>query len=151
MIDKFHYPRKIVVSAVCASGFLGSLIFTANSGLFWVDILDHFITHYGLVIVAILECVLVGWIFKASRLREHINHAGGIVMSRLWNFSIRFLTPGVLVGLLIHDVFKEVSNPYEGYPWGALIGIGHMWLAVALVAAFLIAMRPWKRVLKNDY
>ncbi len=150
VVDKFHYPRKIVVSAVCMTGLFGSLIFTSNSGLFWVDIVDHFITHYGLVIIAILECVLIGWIFKASRLREHINHAGGIVMSRLWDVSIRYVTPLVLLGLLVHDLSREVSRPYEGYPWSALIGIGHMWLVVALICAFLVAMRPWKRKLADE-
>jgi len=48
VMDKFHYSRSSVVTFVCVSGFMGSIIFTAKSGLYWVDIVDHFITHYGL-------------------------------------------------------------------------------------------------------
>jgi len=47
IIDKFHYARKSVVTFICVTGFIGSVIFTANSGLYWLDIADHFITHHG--------------------------------------------------------------------------------------------------------
>lgn len=145
IIDKFHYRREVVVSAICAFGFLGSMVFATKGGVYWIDIVDHFVTHYGLVVVGILECVLVGWIFKAGRLREHINHAGRITMGRFWDVSIRFITPGVLLILLVQDLIKEVSSPYGGYPWMALILIGRDWLMVALIAALVIASRPWRR------
>ncbi len=150
VIDKFHYPRKSVVTWICMTGFLGSLLFTAKSGLFWVDIVDHFITHYGLVLIGVLECVVVGWIYRASRLREHIEHAGGIKFWRGWDFSVRYIVPGVLVVLLIHDIVTEIFQPYEGYPAGALFLLGYNWLLVALIAALFIAMRPWQRDLSKD-
>jgi len=145
VIDKFHYQRRTVVSVVCITGFLGSMIFTAKSGLFWVDIVDHFITHYGLVVVGILECIAVGWILKASRLREHISHARGKPLTRFWDFLIRYVTPLVLLMLLLHDLVEEFSRPYEGYPWSVLIGIGQNWLVAALIAALFVTLRPWRK------
>ena len=150
VIDKFHYPRKSVVTWICMTGFLGSLLFTAKSGLYWVDIVDHFITHYGLVIIGVLECVVVGWIFRAGRLREHIEHSGGIKLWRVWDFSVRYVVPGVLVVLLIHDIVTEVFKPYEGYPAGALFLLGYNWLLMALIAALFISMRPWQRDLHRE-
>ena len=150
VIDKFHYQRKHVVSVVCITGFLGSIVFTAKSGLFWVDIVDHFITHYGLVIVGILECFVIGWLFKAHKLRDHLNQHVELDPRRLhswWDFSIKYLTPGVLLILLVHDAVKEISQPYGGYPWGAIIGIGHHWLGVALIIALFVSMRPWRKEL----
>ena len=148
IIDKFHYERKTVVSIVCLTGFLGSIVFTAKSGLYWVDIVDHFITHYGLVIIGILECFIIGWIFKAKKLREHINqHAQKDRLSILWDIAIRYVIPLVLLILLTHDIIKEISSPYEGYPWAALIGIGQHWLGIALIAALFVSMRPWKKEL----
>ena len=61
------------------------------------------------------------------------------------NFSIRFVTPVVLVILFVNDIIKEISQPYGDYPWKALIGIGNLWLGVALIAAFLVSIRPWRR------
>ena len=75
VIDKFHYSRKVVVSVLSVIGFAGGIIFTTQAGLYWIDIVDHFLTHYGLVVGAIFECVIIGWVYKSRRLREHINHA----------------------------------------------------------------------------
>ncbi|MFA5088954.1 MAG: sodium-dependent transporter [Candidatus Omnitrophota bacterium] len=150
VIDKFHYSRKVVVSVVCMTGFLGSIIFTAESGLYWVDIVDHFVTHYGLVGIGILECILIGWIFKASKIREHINHAAQATLSKFWDVSIKVIAPLVLLTLLANDLAKEISHPYGGYPWVAIILIGRDWLLVALIVALFVSMREWKRDLKEE-
>lgn len=150
MIDKFHFPRKAVVSAVCLTGFLGSIIFTAKSGLFWVDILDHFVTNYGLVIIGILECLLVGWVFGARRLREHINHAGDITLTKAWDVCVRIISPLVLVVLLVNSLVHELRAPYEGYPWVSIILVGRDWVVGALIVALFIAMHPWKRELESE-
>lgn len=150
IIDKFHYKRKTVVSVVCLTGFLGSIIFTAKSGIYWVDILDHFVTNYGLVVIGILECILIGWIFKAKKLREHINRAGNVNLTKLWDVCIRFIIPMVLIVLLINSLYHETTAPYEGYPWVAVILIGRDWIFGAMIVALFIAMRPWKRELEHE-
>lgn len=149
IIDKFHYPRRSVVSVVCITGFLGSIIFTAKSGLYWIDIVDHFITHYGLVVIGLIECILIGWIFKASKLREHISNAAGKTLSSFWDICIKFITPLVLIALLVNDLKTELSVPYEGYSWMAILMIGRDWLMIALIISLFIAMVPWKRELKD--
>ena len=55
----------------------------------------------------------------------------------------------MLLVILVNDLIKEFSAPYEGYPWSALIGIGHHWLGIALIAALFVSMRPWKKELKH--
>ncbi len=157
VVDKFHYPRRTVVSVVCISGFLGSIIFTARSGLYWVDIVDHFVTHYGLVIVGIIQCFLVGWLFRTSRMKEHILNALDDKKNKItakclpvWQFCIKVLTPLVLIILLINDLIKEITVPYEGYSWVAVIMIGRDWLLVALIIALIVAGRPWRRDLSQE-
>ena len=150
VVDKFHFKRKTVVSIVCLTGFLGSIVFTAESGMYWIDILDHFVTNYGLVALGILECILVGWILKAKKLRGHINRAGQLRLTRLWDICVRFITPAVLVVLFIKSVYTEVTVPYGRYPWVAVILIGRDWIIAAMIAALFIAMFPWKRELEEE-
>jgi len=145
VIDKFNYSRKSVVSVVCISGFMLSIMFTAKSGLFWVDIVDHFITHYGLVIVGILECILIGWIFKASKLRTHINRTAEWMLPKLWDTCVKFVTPAVLFLLLINDLKTEVTSPYGDYSWLSIVLIGRDWLVIAFVVALIISMRRWRK------
>lgn len=149
IIDKFNFSRKGVVTFVCGTGFFGSIIFTAKSGLYWLDIADHFITHYGLVLIAILECVVVGWIYKASKLRKHINTVGAPVLTEIWDICVKFVTPLILLLLVINDIIKEVSSPYEGYDISAILLIGPVWLVIVLIAAFFVTNYPWKKELKE--
>ena len=145
VVDKFHYPRRVVVTVLAVFGFLGGLVFTTGGGLFWIDIADHFLSEYGLFLACIFQCVLVGWVFKTPRLREHINSISTWKIGRWWDWSVRYLVPGILVWLLISGVVQELKVPYEGYPRLSLMLIGWNWLLVTLVVALFVAVRPWAR------
>jgi NSS family neurotransmitter:Na+ symporter len=144
LIDKFHYSRRVVVSALSIFGFLGGVIFATQSGLYWLDIVDHFLTQYGLVLVAIFECVVIGWIYKTRKLREHISHHSVLPLGRWWSFCIRVVSPLALISLFISSLNKELTSPYGGYSWLAIVLIGRDWLIYTLVAAIIIAAHPWK-------
>ncbi len=144
MVDKFGVNRKTFVTVISILGFLGSIIFTTEAGLLWLDIVDHFLTHYGLVVVGIAECILVGWFFKLKILRNHINKISSVKLGPWWDFLIKYFVPLVLGMILIWDLYKELKEPYGGYSWAALLSIGIDWVLLTLIAAFAIAMRPWK-------
>jgi NSS family neurotransmitter:Na+ symporter len=150
VIDKFHYPRKAVVTVLSILGFLGGIVFATGGGFAWLDIVDHFLNHYGLFAACILQCILVGWIYGANRLREHVNPISVFQVGRLFDFSIRYLVPGVLFFLFVNDLIQDIRRPYGGYSWIALILIGRDWLLVTLIAALLVAMRPWRNPSKLD-
>ncbi|MBD3246590.1 MAG: sodium-dependent transporter [Candidatus Omnitrophica bacterium] len=144
IIDKFHYPRKTVVSILSGLGFLGSMIFATRAGIHLLDIADHFITQYGLVVGAIFECVLVGWILKAVKLRGHLNHSCRWKLPAVWDFSVKIVAPGILGALLLSSLTKELADPYGGYSWTAIILVGRDWLLYTLFAAVLVASHSWK-------
>ncbi|VAW41159.1 Sodium-dependent transporter, SNF family [hydrothermal vent metagenome] len=141
--DKFDWPRGKVVFLVCLAGFLGSLIFTSRGGLYFLDIADHFITNYGLVIGGLLECLIVGWVLKASLLRAHINRLGTRIPA-LWDFFIRYSTPAILAYLLYLSLTADLGRHYGGYPAGQLIIYGVGWMLVCLVLALVLAFCPWR-------
>ena len=143
VIDKFNLDRGFVVSAVCAVGFLGSMIFTTNAGLYWLDIVDHFITHYGLVVVGIAECIIGAWIFDIERLRRHINKTSAIKMPKIWDNIIRFFVPAILIIIVIGDLVAEFKAPYGNYPWFSLAMIGINWMLFSIIVAALFAKFPW--------
>ncbi|MFH1771859.1 MAG: sodium-dependent transporter [Candidatus Omnitrophota bacterium] len=144
LVDKFHYPRKLVVSVLSVLGFLGSIIFATQAGLHWLDITDHFLTNYGLVFAAICECFILGWVYKASRLRAHINHYSIWPIQEWWDVSIKVICPLVLGFLFVSSLKSEVSASYGGYPWTAIILIGRDWLLYTLFAAIIVSQHPWK-------
>ncbi|MCP4450548.1 MAG: hypothetical protein GY809_03740, partial [Planctomycetes bacterium] len=124
--DKFAFPRKKVVTVVCLVGFFGSLMFTTNVGLFWLDIVDHFLNQYGLIVVGIVEALVVGWIYRTDLLKSHIVANLGLsgthhrffkyVVLQLWMYCIRFVTPVALGIAIVNSLLQEFVEPYAGYP-----------------------------------
>lgn len=145
IMDKFNWTRTKTTTTICVLGFLGSLVFTTRAGLYILDIVDHFINHYALVLGGLLECILVGWVWKACKAREHINEAGQTKMPVLWDFMIKFLAPMILVIILQLALFNDFSKPYEGYSVGALIFYGVQILIMTLLAAVLLSKQKWEK------
>ncbi len=141
--DKFDWPRKRVVTMICLTGFIGSLVFTTRGGLYLLDIADHFVTNYGLVVGGTMECLLVGWILKAQVLRAHINKHGSSIPA-LWNLLIRYTTPLILIYLLYLTLVGDLAKNYGDYPTDQLILYGVGWLLICLLAAFALAFSNWE-------
>ncbi|WP_031433205.1 sodium-dependent transporter [Methylomarinum vadi] len=144
MIDKFSLNRRLLVTFVSALGFIGGTVFTSQAGLLWLDIIDHFITHYGLILVGILECIVIGWIFHLPTLRRHINAISSFKVGAGWSFLIRLFVPFMLSVILLGDLIDEFRQPYGNYGWTALILIGRDWLLLTLILALAVSSRPWK-------
>lgn len=144
VVDKFGVSRQKLVTFISVLGFLGSIIFTTQAGLLWLDIVDHFVTHYGLVTVGILECFVVGWLFSLPTLRNHINRISSFKLGGWWDILIKLFIPLVLTVILIWDLYGEINSAYEGYSWTSLILIGRDWLLATLMVALVIAAQPWR-------
>ncbi len=152
--DKFAWGRKRVVTVICSVGFFGSLLFTTNVGLFWLDIVDHFLNHYGLIVVGIVEALVVGWLYRTDLLKAHIVANLGLsgtrhkvfnyVILQLWMYCIRFVTPVALGIAIVHSLIREFATPYEGYPISGVLILGVGWLLITHVFAFGLSGLPWR-------
>jgi neurotransmitter:Na+ symporter, NSS family len=139
--DKFEVNRKRVVTLICLSGFLASLLYATRGGLYLLDIADHF-ANYGLMLGGLLQCLVAGWLLKATVLREHINTLGTRIPI-FWNFLIRYLTPAVLAYLLYLAVGTDLRENYGGYPTLQLLIYGVGLLLLCLTMALLFTFRRW--------
>jgi len=142
--DKFAIDRKKLATVLCFMGFAGGIVFTTNGGLFWLDIVDHFINNYGLVLAGILECIVVGWFFDIDKIRKHLNSVSKIQLGPWWNWVIKLFLPISLAVILLNQLVVELTAPYEGYSWASLIGIGWSWIVITFLVAFILAARPWR-------
>jgi NSS family neurotransmitter:Na+ symporter len=138
--DKYPHIRKEDVSLyVCVFGFISGIIFTTFAGLYYLDITDHFITNYGLVVVGLLEALAVGWFYGADKLRNYINEVSEIKIGRWWNFLIKYAIPVSLVILFITTLIRDIKTPYEGYSQGAIFTFGWLMLLGIFLTSFLFA------------
>jgi NSS family neurotransmitter:Na+ symporter len=120
---KAKWKRHKVAFMICLFAFLIGILFATRAGLYFLDIVDHFVNNYNLVLVGILQCIAVGWIYGAEKMRKYINKVSDFKIGRWWNFAIKWLIPVVLIVLVVVQFVAEIRVPYEGYPAWAL-GIG---------------------------
>ncbi|HIE06031.1 MAG TPA: sodium-dependent transporter, partial [bacterium (Candidatus Stahlbacteria)] len=136
-MDRWGIPRRVTNVSICVFGFLGGLIYTTKAGLYILDVVDHFLSNFGLVLVGLLECILIGYILKSKTLREYVNSISEFRLGKAWDFSIKILTPTVLIILLVFNLIERIRTPYGGYPvwigWTVLLGfLVIAWLIVNL-------------------
>jgi neurotransmitter:Na+ symporter, NSS family len=138
--DKYPHVRKEDVSLyVCVAGFVCGMIFTTSAGIYYLDITDHFITNYGLVIVGLLEALTVGWLYGADKLRKYINHVSEIEIGRWWDVMIKYVIPVGLIVLLAGNFIQDIRRPYGNYPQWALFTFGWLALVGVLVISYLVS------------
>lgn len=95
--DEFGWSRSKVSAVLCSIGFCLGLVFCTQAGLFWLDLVDHFITTYALVLVAICESLIVGWFFTTRRLRTHFDEYRDFRFGRVVNIAMRLVITTLLM------------------------------------------------------
>lgn len=144
IIDKTGWDRKKVVSGISLTGFILTIAFTTQAGLYLLDIMDNFINSYGVLGVGLLEAIVIGWIIKAKTIRNHTNSVSYYNIGRWWDVVVKFVAPGILAYMLVRSLINEFKNPYEGYPLGALLLYGWGVVALGIIGGLLISKMPWK-------
>lgn len=140
--DKWNVSQNAATGGFCLFGFIVGLIFTTGAGLYWLDIVDHWMNNYGLVVIGFLECIAVGWFYGTGRLKKYINEVSDFHIGWWWDLFIKWVTPLALGWALVANVVEEIRVPYEGYPTWALMAGGWCIVALIIVAAAILTALP---------
>ncbi|ADL13226.1 sodium-dependent transporter [Acetohalobium arabaticum] len=142
--DKFDIGRKAAVNYVCSVGAVISLLYTTGAGLYFLDIVDHFINQFGIALAGLVECIIIGWFYKVSIIREHANRLSDFAIGSWWDIMIRVITPICLGVAFVQNTMKELAAPYGGYPMNAILKYGWSVAAGVIVLGIIMSLRPWK-------
>ncbi|AIG98986.1 sodium-dependent transporter [Archaeoglobus fulgidus] len=140
LMDKFGMERRKAVNIVVLVGFLGSIVYTTKAGLYWLDVVDHFINYYGLVLVGLLEVIAAAWLFDLTVLKNHINSVSEIKVGMWWDLAVKFATPLILAVLLILDIRGNLTENYGGYPTEVLL----TGLSIIVLGMIVAAILSWR-------
>lgn len=122
--QKWHISKTKSTAILCSIGFFISLIFCAGNGLYLIEIIDHFIAEFALVIIGLLECIFLGWFVPIKLFRKHANKTSDIGIGRWWDVLIKIVIPTILILLLTLSIINTIIYPYQNYPWWIIIIIG---------------------------
>ncbi|MCK4597732.1 sodium-dependent transporter [bacterium] len=141
-MDRWKVSRKTVNLITCSLAFCGGLIFCTRAGLHWLDIVDHFLNNFGLALVGLAECLVIGYVFGTKRMREYINSVSEIKIGVWWDWLVKLVTPLILAITVIMSIVERLRVPYGNYPQWALV-IGGWGVALLVLALALLANRRW--------
>jgi NSS family neurotransmitter:Na+ symporter len=144
--DKFEMTRVGAALAVSVPCTVISLIFfSTTSGIYVLDIVDHFINQFGILLVAVVSMLVISWGFRAlPMLADHLNHNGSIHIGTWWRVLISIVAPVALAYILLDGLITDLDKPYEGYPQWMLVTFGWGAAVAVLVFGFLATAVPWR-------
>jgi neurotransmitter:Na+ symporter, NSS family len=145
--DKFEMSRVGASMAVgVPAAVLSIVLLGTTTGVFVLDIVDHFINRFGILLVAVVSMLLLTWVFrKTGLLRDHMNRDGSVHLGRWWLVLIGAVTPAALVFILVQEFLDNLETPYEDYPAWMLGTFGWGAAAAVIVLGFVASFVPWRR------
>ena len=142
--DKVRINRRLLVFLFCLFGFLLGLFFCTNGGFWWVDVVDNWMSSYGLPVVGLLQCIVVGWLYKTRELKNFTNEVSEIKVRGWWTFCIRVVTPLILMITIGLSLINEINKVYSGFPrWTTMIG---GWCLVGLISTMAALLSRKRKV-----
>jgi NSS family neurotransmitter:Na+ symporter len=114
IVDKTGWRRCIVLPVMSVVGFLFSLVFITQGGLNWLGTIDGFVNGtWGITFMGLVECVVLGWLWRIDILRRHANSRSDWKLGKWWNYLIRLVIPVVLGTLFFWQLLDDITG--EGF------------------------------------
>lgn len=142
--DKFNLSRKRAVVWVTAVCFSVSLVYATGAGLYFLDIIDHFINSFGILLSGLIQLILFGWFYNLRQIREDGNLTSDFRIGIWWEIIIKFITPAVLLFIYVQNLIGAFKEPYEGYPVSALLSLGAGSLIFVFVISWVFTNMKWQ-------
>lgn len=111
IVDKTGWRRSIVLPVMSIVGLAVGLIYITGGGLNWLGTIDGFVNGtLGIAFLGMLECIVLGWLWRIGILRRHANSRSDWKLGRWWDYTIRLVIPILLGTLFFWQLFEDVNN-----------------------------------------
>lgn len=144
--DKLDTGRLTATLAVgVPAAVLSLILFSTTSGIYVLDVVDHFVNQYGILVVALVSMLVVVWVLRAlSGLGDHLNVHGRPRVGAAWRVLTSVVAPVGLAVVLVFALREDLGAPYGGYPSWLLLGFGWGLVVLLPVVGFLVPLLRWR-------
>lgn len=145
--DKFELARVAAVLVVVVPAAVASiLLFSTSTSLYALDIIDHFINQFGILLVAVVSMLTLAWVFRVvPTLATHLNRTGSLKLGVVWRALVSVITPVALIWILVDQFRINIDTPYGGYPDWMIGWLGWGIAGGVIVVGVLASLIPWRR------
>ena len=148
MKDNFGWTRRKTVGIAATVGLIGSACFAlpqvvnpglendGTLGLTLLDLMDHWVFSYGLLIIGLSECLLIGWVYGADKIRRYVNSNSRMQLGRWFNVLVKFVIPSLLIYVLAISVWGEIQDGLYGMDYADNYSEGYSFMRSAPIVVF---------------
>ncbi|XP_010765349.1 sodium- and chloride-dependent GABA transporter 2-like [Notothenia coriiceps] len=117
------YRRELLLLLICAVSYMLGLVLVSQAGAYILSIFDHYVcSGPTLLLMAIFQSVIIGWIYGADRFCDNIEDMIGYkpmsLLKYCWMYATPLICSGTLVFMLLKYTPLKFNNSYV-YPWWA--------------------------------
>jgi len=144
LMDQFSgtFRNKSLLLLICISiaGFLIGLSFCTQGGMYVVTLFDNYAATYSLLLIGLVECSALAWVYGVERLFQDIELMLGSRPGKIWDISWRYIAPIALFAVLVFSWVDFIPSKYNNYVfpmWAE--GIGFVITLMSVMAIPIVA------------
>uniref|UniRef100_A0A671RLL8 Transporter n=1 Tax=Sinocyclocheilus anshuiensis TaxID=1608454 RepID=A0A671RLL8_9TELE len=111
------WPKELFTGLTCVVSFVAALVFVQSSGNYWLALFDGFAGSIPLLVIALCEIIAVVYVYGIDRFNEDLQFMVGHKPNIFWQVSWRFLSPIILLVILIFYFVTTVSKQLTYSVW----------------------------------
>jgi NSS family neurotransmitter:Na+ symporter len=141
------HKKATLIIGITAFVIIQYLVFFLEYGA--LDEFDYWAGTFSLVIVALLEVIIFGWIFGMDKAWKELNYGADIKVPRIFYYIIKYVTPLYLIVILVFWTIEDAipTLMMYGIPEENTI---YRWVARGILLTMFIGMTilvhfAWKR------
>jgi NSS family neurotransmitter:Na+ symporter len=132
-----------------AAILLGVFFFVTTNMCIWLrgslDVMDFWAGTFGPQLLALIEVILMMWIFGGTRMWEEMHRGAELRAPRIFYYAAKYVTPAFLLAILgswtwKNLLFTDAARGLEGAGGGVGVWLTRLFL-LALVAVLCLAVR----------
>ncbi|KAG5845833.1 sodium-dependent neutral amino acid transporter B(0)AT2-like isoform X1 [Anguilla anguilla] len=117
LVDTFKVRKELLTVGCCVLAFSIGLLFVQRSGNYFVAMFDDYSATLPLLVVVILENVAVAWVYGMDKFFEDLKDMLGFSPFRFYYYMWKYITPLVLLVLLMASVIQLGMTPPTYSAW----------------------------------
>lgn len=138
VMDKTGWRRCMILPVISVIGAAISIIYITEGGLNWLGVIGDFIDGtWGIAFLGLLECIVIGWLWRVDILRRHANNRSDWRLGKWWEYLVRIFIPLILGSLFFWSLFDDLTREE-----GLLRSPDGSWILQNCVGLAVIALVP---------
>ncbi|XP_046562024.1 sodium- and chloride-dependent glycine transporter 1-like [Haliotis rubra] len=83
--------------------------------MYMLTLVDWYAFFPSIAVFGMLECIVVSWIYGTHRVEKVVNSMWGKTVPRVMTFSLKFISPGLLLIIFCYSLYSYRPPNYGDY------------------------------------